>query len=82
MPVTLFTTAFFEQLRDLMSPGGIMAVNYFGREDDNLAAVLCALRSAGFRHVRVFAEQMHGVESGVPQCMPTIWKFCKTCTHL
>jgi len=59
MPASLFVVHFFGRLRGLMSPTGLLAVNYFGRRDGNLDAVQCALRSAGFRHVRAFAEKAH-----------------------
>ena len=66
MPASLFTVHFFGRLRGLMSPAGLLAVNYFGRRDGNLDSVLCALRSAGFRHVRAFAEKPHEGAGGHP----------------
>lgn len=65
LPADLFTPMFFTRIRGLMSPDGVLAVNYFGREDGNLAAVLCALRSSGFSYVRAFAEQAHSVGQGM-----------------
>lgn len=65
MPSDLFTPTFFSHLRDLMSSSGVLAVNYFGREDGNLAAVLCALRSSGFVHIRAFAEHSQSAGQGV-----------------
>ena len=56
----LFTPLFFGRVRQLLAPAGVMAVNFFGRPGGNLDAVVCALRSAGFHHVRGFGEQMAG----------------------
>ena len=73
MPAPLFTAPFFARLRDLMSPAGLLAINYFGRRDGNLAAVLCALRSGGFRHVRAFAERAHGEDAGAHPGFRSAW---------
>ena len=65
LPARLLSPAFFSDLAQLMATDGVLVLNYFGRADGNLRAVACAMRAAGFKHLRLFQE---AARTGMPLC--------------
>ncbi|KAJ2778623.1 hypothetical protein GGI15_004123 [Coemansia interrupta] len=67
VPAALFSREAVAQLRRIMRPAGVLAMNYVGVPSDTrvLAHVTATLRTA-FEHVRLFGEFATEDESGAP----------------